>query len=135
VVHSSEQVTAHAEEIECEALDGEKPLCVSGGLEPAHLALALPGRLVGEFRPIVRVLVRPVNHRRHHDAERRRVATQLVRDQATRSQPWLFNGIVKLTKISVIDPQDIVVGLLRGPTCWVSESACCLNLTVPSILP
>ena len=32
-------------------------------------------------------------------------------------------GIVKLTKIGVIDPQDIVVDLLRGPTCWVSESA------------
>ena len=40
---------------------------------------------------------------------------------------WLFDnvldGIVKLTKIGVIDPQDIVVDLLRGPTCWVSESA------------
>ena len=34
-----------------------------------------------------------------------------------------FEGIVKLTKIGVIDPQDIVVDLLRGPTCWVSESA------------
>ena len=32
-------------------------------------------------------------------------------------------GIVKLTKIGVIDPQDIVVDLLRGPTCWISESA------------
>ena len=32
-------------------------------------------------------------------------------------------GIVKLTTIGVIDPQDIVVDLLRGPTCWVSESA------------
>ncbi len=32
-------------------------------------------------------------------------------------------GIVKLTKICVIDPQDIVVDALRGPTCWVSESA------------
>ena len=32
-------------------------------------------------------------------------------------------GIVKLTEIGVIDPQDIVVDLIRGPTCWVSESA------------
>ena len=34
----------------------------------------------------------------------------------------VLNGIVKLTKIGVTDPQDIVVDLLRGPTCWVSES-------------
>jgi TPR repeat protein len=35
----------------------------------------------------------------------------------------MYDGIVKLTKIGVIDPQDIVGDLLRGPTCWVSESA------------
>ena len=33
------------------------------------------------------------------------------------------NGIVKLTKICVIDPQDIVVDAHRGSTCWVSEPA------------
>lgn len=35
----------------------------------------------------------------------------------------VMNGIAKLTKIGVIDPEDIVVDLLRGPTCCVSESA------------
>ena len=49
MVDSSEQVTAHAEEIEDEALDREKSLRVRGGLEPAHLSLALSGRLMRDF--------------------------------------------------------------------------------------
>ena len=37
---------------------------------------------------------------------------------------WLGRaGIVKLTEICVIGPQDIMVDALRGPTCWVSQSA------------
>ena len=45
-------MTAHAEEIEDEALDREKPLRMRGGLEPAHLAFPLPGRLVADFPAI-----------------------------------------------------------------------------------
>ena len=52
-----------------------------GGLEAPHLTLALPGRLVGDLGTIVRVLVRDMDHRRHHGPARRRVAAQLVADQ------------------------------------------------------
>ena len=69
VVSCSEWVTAHAEEIECWALDREKPLRLRGGLEPAHLALALSCRLVRDLRAIVRILFRTVDHRRHHGPE------------------------------------------------------------------
>src|SRR5229473_8305112 len=53
-------------------------------LRPSHLSLALAGRLMRDFGSIVFVLLRAVNDRRHHDAVRRRVTTQLVRDQT----PW-----------------------------------------------
>ena len=62
VVNSSEQVTAHTEEIEYEALDREKPLCVRGGLEPAHLPRALSRLLVRHLGPIVLVLSGAVDH-------------------------------------------------------------------------
>ncbi len=61
-MNRSEQVTAHAEEIEYGALDREKPLRVRGGLEPAHLALALSRRLMRDLRAIVRILFRTVDH-------------------------------------------------------------------------
>ena len=51
-------MSAHSEEILHQAVHGHEPLHVGGGLEAAHLALALPGRLVPDFDAIVRVLVR-----------------------------------------------------------------------------
>ena len=83
-------MSAHSEEILHQAMYGHEPLHVRGRLEAPHLALALPGRLVGDFGAIVRVLVRAVNHRRHHGAERRRVAGQLVRDQPPRLPALAF---------------------------------------------
>ena len=81
VVHSAEQMPADAKEILHGSVHREKPLRVRGGFEAPHLALPLPGRLVGDFRQIVRVLVRAVDHRRHHGPERRWVAASLVGDQ------------------------------------------------------
>ena len=39
VVNSSEQVTAETEQIQHEAVDREKSLCVRDGFEPTHLSL------------------------------------------------------------------------------------------------
>ncbi len=61
-MNRSEKVTAHTEKIEYEALDREKPLCVRGGLEPAHLPLALSRWLVRHLGPIVLVLSGAVDH-------------------------------------------------------------------------
>ena len=47
---------------------------------PAHLSLALPCGLVGDFRAIVLVPVRPVSDGRHDRSVRRPVAAQLVGD-------------------------------------------------------
>ncbi len=64
-------MSAHSEEILHQAVHGHEPLHVSGRLEAPHLALALPGRLVGDFGAIVRVLFCEVDHGRHHGAVRR----------------------------------------------------------------
>ncbi len=71
MVDSSEQVTAHTEEIDDEAVDREKPLRVRGGLEPAHLSFALPRGLMRDlvtdnlgWESVSVVAWRVVGHRR-----------------------------------------------------------------------
>ena len=78
-----QEVAADTKEILDRAVHREKPLRVGSRFEPAHLTLPLPGRLVGNFRPVVRVPVRAVNHGRHHGAAGGWVAEQLVGDQSS----------------------------------------------------
>ena len=68
---------------------------MGGRLESTHLALALPGRLVRDFGTIVRVLVRAANHGRHHGAERRGVAAQLIRNQSARLLALAFQQLTE----------------------------------------
>ena len=65
MVDGSQQVTSDTEEIEHESVHRQESLRVRGGLEPPHLSLALPGPLMGHFRPIVLVSLGAVNNRRH----------------------------------------------------------------------
>ena len=98
-----------------------EPLHVGGGFEASHLALALPGRLVRDFGAAVRVLVRAVNYRRHHGAERRRVAAQFVRDQPPRFPASAFQQLteepLRRAAISSRLDEDVddVAGLVHGP--------------------
>ena len=78
-----QEVAADPKEILDGSMHREKPLRLGSGFEPAHLTLPLPGRLVGDFRPIVRVLVRAVDHGRHHGAAGRWVTAQFA-DQGPR---------------------------------------------------
>ncbi len=87
----SEEMAADPQEILNGSVYREKPLRLGSGFESAHLALALPGRLVGHFRSIVRVLVRAVDHRRHHSAARRWVTAQFVGDQPSRDTALSFS--------------------------------------------
>ena len=66
-----QQMSAHPEEILHRAMDGREALQLGGGLETAHLTFALPGRLMRHLGAVVRVLIRTVDHRRHHCAVRR----------------------------------------------------------------
>ena len=63
-----QQMAPKPEEILDHAMDRGEPLEMSDRLEAAHLTLPLPGRLVGNFRPVVRVLVCAVDDGRHHCA-------------------------------------------------------------------
>ena len=88
-----QEVAADTKEILNRSVYREKPLHVGSGFEPAHLALPLPGRLVGDFCPIVRVLVRAVDHGRHHGAASRWVTAQLVGDQSSRDTALPFQQL------------------------------------------
>ena len=84
MVSSPEQVAPNTKEIPYESVHREKPLRMRGGLESAHLSLALPRGLMRDLRSIVLVLPRAVDHGRHRGAVRRRITPELVRDQTAR---------------------------------------------------
>ena len=85
-----QEVAADTKENVDRSVHREKPLRVGSRCESAHLTLPLPGRLVGDFRPIVRVLVRAVDHGRHHGAAGRGVTAQFVGDQSSRDTALSF---------------------------------------------
>ena len=66
IMEGPQEVATDTEEILNGPMHREKPLRVRGGFEPAHLPFPLRGRLVGDCRPVVRVMVRAVDHGRHH---------------------------------------------------------------------
>ena len=84
VMRRPQQMPAHPEEILHHAVDRGKALQVRGRFKATHLAFPLARRLVRDLRPIVRVLVRDVDDRRHRHPARRRVAAQLVGDEPAR---------------------------------------------------
>jgi len=86
----SEQMAADTKEVLDRSVDREKPLRVGSRFALAHLTLPLPGRLVGDFRPIVRVLVRAVDHRWHHGAAGCWITAQFVGDQSSRDTALSF---------------------------------------------
>ena len=77
-------MTSDTEKIEDESVHRQEALRVSGRLEPAHLSLALSGRLMKAFRSIVLVSGGAMNHRRYGPAVGSRIAAKLVRDQSSR---------------------------------------------------
>ena len=85
-----QEVAADTKEILNGAVHREKPLRVGSRFEPAHLTLPLPGRLVRDFGPVVRVPVRAVDHGRHHGAAGRGVAAEFVGDQSPRDTALSF---------------------------------------------
>ena len=82
VMRGSQQMAPDAEEILHDTVNRREPLELSGRLETPHLALTLAGRLVGDLRAVVLVLIGAVKHRWHHRATGGRVAEQLIGNQA-----------------------------------------------------
>jgi hypothetical protein len=116
-----QEVAADPEQILDGSVHREKPLRVGRGFEPAHLTLPLPRRLMRDFRPIVRVLVGAVHHRRHHGAAGRWVAAQCVGDQSSRDTALSFQQLPEETEgrqpiAALLDENvDRVAVLVDGP--------------------
>ena len=91
----SQEVAADPKEILHGAVHSEKPLRVRGGLKTPHLTLPLPGRLVRDFGPVVRVPVRAVDHGRHHGAAGREVAAEFVGDQSSGDTALAFQQLAE----------------------------------------
>ena len=76
MVSRPQEVPTDSEEILHDTVNRREPLELSGRLETPHLALTLSGRLVGDLRAVVRVLIGAVKHRWHHRATGGRVTAQ-----------------------------------------------------------
>ena len=87
MVNRSQEVSTNAEQILHDTVNRREALELSGRLETPHLALTLAGRLVGDLRAVVRVLIGAVKHRWHHRATGGGVAAQLIGNQASRHVP------------------------------------------------
>ena len=58
VVSRSQEVSTDSEQILHDTVNRREPLELSGRLETPHLALTLSGRLMGDLRAVIRVLIR-----------------------------------------------------------------------------
>ena len=95
MVSRSQEVSPDAEQILHDTVNRREPLELSGRRETPHLALTLSGRLMGDLRAVIRVLIGAVKHRRHHRATDGRVTAQLVGNQASRHVPLVLQQLAK----------------------------------------
>lgn len=73
-------MSADQEEIHDDPMDGSEALELGGRLEALHLAFRW--RVILRYLgAIIRILTRPMDHRRHHRVARGGVTAELVRDQ------------------------------------------------------
>ena len=114
-----QEVAADPEQILDGSVHREKPLRVGRRFEPAHLTL--PGRLVRDFGPVVRVPVRAVDHGRHHGAAGRGVVAEFFGDQSSRDTALSFQQLPEETEgrqpiAALLDENvDRVAVLVDGP--------------------
>ena len=105
MVRRAEEMSADAEEILHHAMDGGEALQMRGGLETAHLALALPCRLMRDLSPVVGVLLRAMRNGRHHGSVGGGVAAELVGDQpAGETSPFLQDLAKEAHRGAAISP-------------------------------
>ena len=81
-MNSPKEVPADSEEIQDDAVHRCEALEMGRRLEAPHVTLALPRRLMRHFGAVVRVAVRAVGDRWHHQPVRGGITPQLIGDQA-----------------------------------------------------
>ena len=127
MVSRPQQMSAHSKEILHDAVHGREPLHVSGRLEAPHLSFALPRRLMGNFGAIVRVLVRRVDHGRHHSPMSSRITAQLVGNHTARDGALAFQQLPKEARRGM----SIALGLHQD----VDHVAVLVNRPLEILLP
>ena len=127
MVSRPQEVSPDSKEILYHSVNRREPLELSGRLEPPHLALPLTRGLVGDLGSIVRILIRDVDHRRHHGAARGGVGAQLVGDQSAREtalgfqqRPKESDGCSPIPVRWHEDVQDVTVLVDRAPQILVA---------------
>lgn len=91
----SEQMAPDAKQVLDRTVNGCESLQLSRRLEPAHLAFALTRGLMGDFRTIVGILMRAVNHGGHHRTVGCGTATNLSVMSRRGTHPWRFKSFRK----------------------------------------
>ena len=66
MMHGAEQMAPDPEQVLDDTVNRSEPLQMGRRLEAPHLAFALPCGLMGDFGPVVGVLLRAVHDRRRH---------------------------------------------------------------------
>src|SRR3982751_4223428 len=108
-------IAAEMEEIVDPVMGGEEALGLARRLEPLHLPLASPGRLVRILCSVIQALVPPVLDRGHHLAFGRAVAGQLVRDHDTRGPALLFQQLAEQALGGSFVPPALDQGVEHDP--------------------
>ena len=83
MVHGPQHMPSDTKEVQHDAVHRREPLQLGGRLEALHLAFRW--RVILRYLgAIIRILTRPMDHRRHHRAARGRVTAELVGEQPAR---------------------------------------------------
>ncbi len=77
-----QEVSADTKEILDQSVHRTESLCLSRGYEPSHRALSLPGGLMRDFSPVVRLWAVVLNQRWHDASGRSGIAPEFVRHES-----------------------------------------------------
>ena len=83
-------MSCHSEQVVKRPVEREKSLHLCRRFETPHLALLLPGVLVGDFRAVVFIWPAAMGDGGEHLPVRRRIASQLVGDELQRGPALVF---------------------------------------------
>ena len=112
-------------------MNREEPLGLCHRFEAAHVAFALPGRLMGDFGLVVGVAAGVVDHARHDDPVRGAVAPKAIGDEAVRDTAAPLEQLAKELRggvaISAGLEQDVdeLAVLVDGPPEVLTLAADC----------
>jgi CheY-like chemotaxis protein len=100
-------MSSNGEQVANDVVDREEPLGLCHRFKAPHIPLAPPGRLVGDFGPVVGVAGGVVDHRRHDDPVRGAVAPEAIGDEAVRDTAAPLEQLAKEPRGGVAIPAGL----------------------------